>query len=107
MIRQHQKYLAGNGDEPFLWSMTLDCYDFMNGQPRHIPAGTYHKQRMAALGMVELDMMRLLWRGWLLFKHKQLDDYAPDDEKFLAWVRDDVPDDGMLNEVIQWLWLVP
>ena len=96
----------GKKPEPFLWRMTLDCYDFDAGQPRHFPAGTYYEQKRAFWGGVELDIMRELYRCWLLFKHRKLKDWTMDDQKYVAWLAEKPPiDDTALNRVILGKWL--
>lgn len=86
--------------------MTLDCYDFDAGQPRHFPAGNYYEQARAAVGEVEIDTMRLLWKCWLVFKRKRLDAWDNDDAEFVAWLTVKPKDDTVLNRVILWRWLV-
>ena len=85
--------------------MALDCYDFDSGQCRHFPDGTYRAQAATGEGRTELELMRLLRRCWVVFKHKKLDEGDMDDQKFAYWIVAASPkNDGDLNRVIKQLW---
>lgn len=66
--------------------MTLDCYDFDAGQPRHFPAGTYNRQMEEVSGRQALDVMRLVWRCWVVFKLRNEGTWKDEDVQFAEWV---------------------
>ena len=85
--------------------MALDCYDFDSGQPRHFPDGTYRQQVATETGRKELELMRLLRRCWVVFKHKKLDAWDMDDQQFAHWlVGPPARDDSDLNRMILAIW---
>lgn len=85
--------------------MTLDCYDFDVGQPRHFPAGNYYQQIASTTGATELDIMRLLRRCWVMFKHKNIGDWDSEEEAFGRWLLAKPPtDDSDLNSLIRQKW---
>lgn len=85
--------------------MTLECYDFDTGQVRHFPDGTYRQQVASQAGRMELDIMRVLRRCWLIFKRRKLDEWDADDEKFASWLAEKPPrNDDNLNRVILGIW---
>jgi hypothetical protein len=87
--------------------MTINCFDFDTGQPRHFPEGTYRQQVAAVFGQAELDIMRLLRRCWLLFKHKEMSDWDLDDQEFASWLlaKKKPIDDTDLNRIMRYTWL--
>lgn len=85
--------------------MTCDCYDFDAGQPRHLPAGDYYRQIETGNGQRELDIMRLLWRCWVVFKFRKTEHWTMDDEAFVHWLADSPPiDDTALNWLVTQTW---
>lgn len=85
--------------------MALNCYDFDAGQPRHFPAGSYYQQVATITGEMELDVMSLLRRCWLVFKHKKLSDWNEDDMEFAHWLTEKPPiNDDNLNRIVRHRW---
>jgi hypothetical protein len=84
--------------------MTLDCYDFDAGQPRHFPAGSYYQQAAAAVGQMELDAMRLLWRCWLVFKFRNEGTWKQEDIEFAYWLKVTPPDNTWINRLVMMIW---
>lgn len=84
--------------------MTLDCYDFDAGQCRHFPAGDYRRQTETVTGRAELELMRLLWRCWVVFKFRKESDWTVEDMDFAFWVQDKPKPKGRFDSFVVNEW---